>query len=38
LWERSVSIGLGYHMRKKGNLIALGLGWGLHHMDGGRFF
>jgi hypothetical protein len=27
LWERSVSIDLGYHMRKKGNLIALGLGW-----------
>ena len=28
LWERSVSIGLGYHMRKKGDLIALGLSWG----------
>lgn len=28
MWERSVSIGLGYHMRKKDDLIALGLSWG----------
>ena len=28
LWERSVIIGLGYHTRKKGDFVALGLNWG----------
>ncbi len=28
LWERSVSVGLGYHTRKKSDLLALGVNWG----------
>lgn len=28
LWEGSVSIGLGYHLRRKSDLLALGLNWG----------
>jgi porin len=28
LWERSLSVGIGYHTRKKSDLLALGLNWG----------
>ena len=28
LWEKSVSIGLGYHLRNKSDLLGVGLSWG----------
>ena len=27
MWERSISVGLGYHTRKKSNVLGLGLNW-----------